>query len=253
METGFNLTGRVAIVTGASKGIGAAIARMLGAHGARVVVSSRKEQAVKEIARTFTGEGIEAIGIEAHMGDPAQVKRLAEQTIEIFGGIDILVNNAAINPAFGPLLEADMSAFDKILQVNLKGPIELSRHCHPSMKERGGGSVINISSIEGITPGYGLGMYGISKAALISATKVMAREWGTDGIRCNVICPGLVDTKFSEALVSNDRIMKMVMARQALPKLAVPDDIAGLACYLASDLSSFCTGAVFTADGGFTI
>jgi NAD(P)-dependent dehydrogenase (short-subunit alcohol dehydrogenase family) len=253
METGFNLTGRVAIVTGASKGIGAAIARMLGAHGARVVVSSRKEQAVKEIATTFIREGIEAIGIEAHMGDPAQVKRLAEKTIEIFGGIDILVNNAAINPAFGPLLEADISAFDKILQVNLKGPIELARLCHPSMKERGGGSVINISSIEGITPGYGLGMYGISKAALISATKVMAREWGTDGIRCNVICPGLVDTKFSEALVSNDRIMKMVMARQALPKLAVPDDIAGLACYLASDLSSFCTGAVFTADGGFTI
>jgi dehydrogenase/reductase SDR family protein 4 len=253
METGFNLTGKVAIVTGASKGIGAAIARMLGAHGARVILSSRKEHAVREIAATFTQEGMEAVGIEAHMGDPAQIKKLAERTIELFGGIDIIVNNAAINPAFGPILEADMSAFDKILQVNLKGPIELARHCHSSMKARSGGSVINISSIEGITPGYGLGLYGISKAALISATKVMAREWGKDGIRCNVICPGLVETKFSEALVSNDRILKMVMSRQALPKLAVPEDIAGLACYLASDLSSFCTGAVFTADGGFTI
>lgn len=253
METGFNLKGKVAIVTGASKGIGAAIARMLGSQGARVVISSRKEQSVKELATTFAAEGIDAIGIEAHMGDPAQVNRLASQTIETFGGIDILVNNAAINPAFGPLLEADMAAFDKILQVNLKGPIELARHCHPSMKARGGGSIINISSIEGITPGYGLGMYGISKAALISATKVMAREWGTDGIRCNVICPGLIDTKFSEALVSNERIMKMVMSRQAIQKLAVPEDIAGLACYLASDMSTFCTGAVFTADGGFTI
>ncbi len=252
-QKGFDLTGKVAIITGASKGIGAAIARMLGTMGARVVLSSRREASVTELADRFRTEGIDAIGMEAHMGDFVQIARLAERTIDHFGGIDIVVNNAAINPSFGPLLDADMQAFDKILQVNLKGPMELARCAHTSMKSRGGGSIINISSIEGITPGHGLGMYGISKAALISATRVMAREWGVDHIRANVICPGLVETKFSEALTSNDRILKMVMARQALPMLAAPEDIAGMACFLAADASAFCTGGVFTADGGFTI
>lgn len=253
MEKSLDLSGKVAIITGASKGIGAAIAHMMGRLGARVVLSSRRESTVNELAESFRSEGIDAIGVEAHMGDTNQIALLADRTIEHFGGIDIVVNNAAINPSFGPLLDADMQAFDKILQVNLKGPLELARRCHASMKSRGGGSVINISSIEGLTPGQGLGMYGISKAALISATKVMAREWGVDNIRANVICPGLVQTKFSEALTSNEKILKMVMARQALPMLAVPEDIAGLACFLASDASAFCTGGVYTADGGFTI
>ena len=253
MEKSLDLSGKVAIITGASKGIGAAIAHMMGRLGARVVLSSRRESTVNELAESFRSEGIDAIGVEAHMGDTNQISRLVDRTIEHFGGIDIVVNNAAINPSFGPLLDADMQAFDKILQVNLKGPLELARRCHASMKSRGGGSVINISSIEGLTPGHGLGMYGISKAALISATKVMAREWGVDNIRANVICPGLVQTKFSEALTSNEKILKMVMARQALPMLAVPEDIAGLACFLASDASAFCTGGVYTADGGFTI
>ena len=253
MEKSLDLSGKVAIITGASKGIGAAIAHMMGRLGARVVLSSRRESTVNELAESFRSEGIDAIGVEAHMGDTNQISLLVDRTIEYFGGIDIVVNNAAINPSFGPLLDADMQAFDKILQVNLKGPLELARRCHASMKSRGGGSVINISSIEGLTPGHGLGMYGISKAALISATKVMAREWGVDNIRANVICPGLVQTKFSEALTSNEKILKMVMARQALPMLAVPEDIAGLACFLASDASAFCTGGVYTADGGFTI
>lgn len=253
MEKSLDLSGKVAIITGASKGIGAAIAHMMGRLGARVVLSSRRESTVNELAESFRSEGIDAIGVEAHMGDTNQIALLVDRTIEHFGGIDIVVNNAAINPSFGPLLDADMQAFDKILQVNLKGPLELARRCHASMKSRGGGSVINISSIEGLTPGHGLGMYGISKAALISATKVMAREWGVDNIRANVICPGLVQTKFSEALTSNEKILKMVMARQALPMLAVPEDIAGLACFLASDASTFCTGGVYTADGGFTI
>lgn len=252
-QPGFDLSGKVAIITGASKGIGAAIGKMMGSYGARIVLSSRREDSVMELADRLRTEGIDAIGVAAHMGDFTQIAGLAERTLEQFGGIDIIVNNAAINPSFGPLLDADMLAFDKILQVNLKGPIELARRAHASMKARGGGSVINISSIEGLTPGHGLGMYGISKAALISATKVMAREWGGDNIRANVICPGLVQTKFSEALTSNGKILKMVMARQALPMLAVPEDIAGLACFLASDASAFCTGGVFTADGGFTI
>jgi NAD(P)-dependent dehydrogenase (short-subunit alcohol dehydrogenase family) len=250
---GFELNNKIAIVTGASKGIGRAIAMILGQQGATVVVSSRKQDAVDETADSFKHMGIHAAGIAAHMGDPVQVKALLDQTVNTFGGVDIIVNNAAINPSFGPILDTDMKLFDKIMEVNVKGPLELCKLAHPIMKQRGGGSIINISSIEGLTPGFGLGLYSISKSTLIATTKVMAREWGADNIRANVICPGLVKTKFSEALTSNDKIMKMVMARQALPILAEPGDIAGLALYLASDAARFSTGAVYTLDGGMTI
>jgi len=249
----FRLDHKVAIITGASKGIGKAIARALGQQGAKLVIASRKQEAVDETASELVAEGMEAIGIAAHMGDRQQVKNLVEKTITHFGGIDIIVNNAATNPLFGPITASDSTAFDKIMDVNLKGPLELCKLAYPSMKGRGGGSVINISSIEGLTPGTGLGLYSISKASLIALTKVLAKEWGADKIRANVICPGLVRTKFSEALTGNEKILKHVLARQALPQVAEPDDIAGLALFLASDASSFCTGAVYTADGGYTI
>lgn len=249
----FELHGRVAVVTGASKGIGRAIARLLGRQGAAVVVSSRRQEAVDLTVSSFREEGIEASAIAAHMGDPIQVEGLVRHAIERYGGIDIVVNNAAINPVFGPILQTDDAVFDKIMQVNVKGPMQLARLAHASMKARGGGSVVNISSIEGLTPGHGLGLYSISKASLIAATRVMAREWGTDGIRVNAICPGLVETKFSEALTGNEKILKMVLAKQSLPQVATPEDISGLALFLASDASSFCTGGVFTADGGYTI
>lgn len=249
----FDLRGRVAVITGASKGIGRAIARLLGRHGASIVVSSRRQEAVDLTVAAFREEGIEATAIAAHMGDPLQVEGLVQQTLQRYGGIDIVVNNAAINPVFGPILQPDDAVFDKIMQVNVKGPMQLARLAHASMKARSGGSVVNISSIEGLTPGLGLGLYSISKASLIAATKVMAREWGTDGIRVNVICPGLVETKFSEALTGNEKILRMVLAKQSLPNVARPEDISGLALFLASDASSFCTGGVFTADGGYTI
>jgi len=249
----FRLDGKVAIVTGASKGIGKFIALALAQQGAKVVVSSRKMDAVTAVADEFKSEGLEAIGIPCHMGDDAQVKSLAEQTIKAFRGIDIIVNNAAANPVFGPVQNAGDDAFDKIMDVNVKGPLNLAKYAYDSMKSRGGGSVVNISSIEGITPGQGLGLYSVSKAALIQLTKVLAREWGPDSIRANAICPGLIETKFSEALTSNDKILKMVMMKQALPMLAQPEDIAGLALFLASDASKFVTGATITADGGYTI
>jgi NAD(P)-dependent dehydrogenase (short-subunit alcohol dehydrogenase family) len=167
--------------------------------------------------------------------------------------VDIIVNNAAINPVFGPLLQTDLKTFDKIMDVNVKGPMELCKMAHPVMKQRGGGSVIQVSSIEGIRPGHGLGLYSVSKSTLIALSKVMAKEWGTDQVRVNVICPGLVRTKFSEALTSNEKILQMILKAQALPQVAVPEDIAGLALYLASPASAFCTGGVFTADGGYTI
>ncbi len=249
----FRLDGKVAIVTGASKGIGKYIAQALAQQGAEVVVSSRKLDAVKAVANEFVAAGLKAKGIACHMGDDTQVKALAEETIGTFGGIDIIVNNAAANPVFGPVQDAGDDAFDKIMDVNVKGPLNLAKYAYSSMKSRGGGSVVNISSIEGITPGQGLGLYSVSKAAMIQLTKVLAREWGPDNIRANAICPGLIETKFSEALTSNEKILKMVMMKQALPMLAQPEDIAGLALFLACDASKFVTGAAITADGGYTI
>lgn len=249
----FSLAGKVAIVTGASKGIGKFIALALAQQGAKVVVSSRKLEAVNEVAEEFKSKGLDAVGFPCHMGDDEQIQALAESTIKNLGGIDIIVNNAATNPVFGPVQEAGDRAFDKIMNVNVRGPLNLAKYAYESMKSRGGGSVINISSIEGLTPGQGLGLYSVSKAALIQLTKVLAREWGPDNIRANAICPGLIETKFSEALTSNEKILKMVMMKQALPMLAQPEDIAGLALFLASEASRFVTGAVISADGGYTI
>ena len=253
IENKFQLHNKVAVITGASKGIGKAIALALGQQGAKIVIASRKQEAVDETAKEFIAAGIDAIGIAAHMGDEDQIKNLVEQTVKIFGGIDIIVNNAAINPTFGPIVDTDSEVFDKIMNVNVKGPLAFCKLCYPIMKQRGGGSIINISSIEGITPGLGLGLYSISKATLISLTKVLAKEWGADHIRANVICPGLIKTKFSEALTGNEKILKHVLAKQSLPFLAEPEDLAGLALFLASEASSFCTGGIYTADGGYTI
>ncbi len=249
----FDLKDKIAIVTGASKGIGKDIAVALAQQGAHVVVSSRKQEAVDEVAKEITEQGWHASASACHMGDDADIKKLAENTITVLGGVDIVVNNAAANPVFGPLENAGDDAFDKIMQVNVKGPLNLAKYCLESMKSRGGGAVVNISSIEGITPGEGLGLYSVSKSALIQMTKVMAKEWGKHNIRANAICPGLIKTKFSQALTDNEKILKMVMMKQALPMLAEPQHIAGLALYLSSPASQFITGSIITADGGFTI
>ncbi len=249
----FRLDGKVAIVTGASKGIGEAIARALAEYGARVVVSSRKQEAVDEVARAIVGAGGEAVGVAAHIGDAAQVRRLLDETVARFGGVDVIVNNAASNPTFGPVAEQSGEVFDKIFAVNVKGPLELCRLAYPVMKQRGGGSVINISSIGGITPEPGLGLYSVSKAALISLTKVMAAEWGPDNVRANAVCPGLIKTKFSQALWGNDRIVQQMMALQPIKRVGMPEDVAGLCLFLASNASAYCTGGVYTADGGYTI
>lgn len=253
MKSLFDLSGKVAVVTGASKGIGAAIAELFGAGGARVVVSSRKLEAVNQIADSITKKGGIAKAIACHMGDAAEIARLVDETIATYGTIDILVNNAAVNPVFGPVTETDGSAFDKIMNINVKGPFELAKKAYPFMKEKKSGSVINISSIGGLRPEPGLGIYSVSKAALISLTKVMAKEWGSDNIRANVICPGLIKTKFSEALWSNDKIMHTMMKVLPIKRVGTPEEIAALALYLAADESAYCTGSVFTADGGFTI
>ncbi len=252
-NTRFNLTGRTAIVTGASKGIGKAIAQALGLHGAQVVISSRNQETLDQVKVEFDAQGITCCAIAAEIGQSASMSDLVEKTRAIYGPIHILVNNAAANPAFGPITNADDAMFDKIMDVNVRGPLNLAKLCYPDMKAAGWGSVINISSIGGISPGDMLGLYSVSKAALISLTKVLAKEWGSKGIRANAICPGLIKTKFSEALWKSDPIMQQFMAKQALPRIGESDDVSGMALLLASDAGAYCTGGVYTVDGGFTI
>ena len=248
-----NLSGKVAVVTGASKGIGLAVAAELAGLGARVVLSSRKRDAVESAAREIRDRGGDAAAVAAHVGDPQAVRALVHETCARFGGVDIVVNNAAANPFFGPLLRADDAVFDKIMAVNVKGPLELAKAAHPSMVERGGGSIVNIASVGGLRPERLLGLYSVSKSALISLTKVLAAEWARDGIRVNVVCPGLVRTKFSAALWGNDDIRRNFLARVPLGRVAQSDEIAPLVVFLASDAAAYCTGGVYTVDGGQTI
>ncbi len=249
----FDLQGKVALVTGASKGIGEAIATGLADFGATVVVSSRRQEAVDEVAARIVAGGGKAHAIAAHMGDSAQVSALAEATLERCGGLDIIVNNAATNPIFGPLVNADDAAFAKIMAVNVQGPLALCKQALPVMRKRGGGSIINISSVGGLHPERMLGLYSVSKSALISLTKVMAREWGGVGVRANAICPGLIKTKFSRALWENEQILRQALEHAPISRIGTPEDIAGLAVFLASDASAYCTGGVWVADGGLTI
>lgn len=249
----FNLTGKVAIVTGASKGIGESIARGLAEFGAKVMVSSRKQDAVDAVAKTIQAAGGEADAFAAHAGSTADLHALVDKTVARFGGVDIIVNNAAANPVFGPIVMADEGVFDKIMAVNVKGPLELAKKAFPIMAERGGGSVINISSIGGISPEPMLGIYSVSKAALISLTKVLAAEWGAVKIRVNAICPGLVQTKFSKALWETESNLEKFTSQLPLGRMAQPDEIAPLAVFLAGDAASYCTGSVYLADGGHVI
>jgi NAD(P)-dependent dehydrogenase (short-subunit alcohol dehydrogenase family) len=215
------------------------------------VVSSRKADAVEAVAESFRADGLEASGIAANMGRAEDIAALVDKVVGVYGGLDILINNAATNPVYGPIQQTDERAFDKIIDVNLKGPFELCKKVYPILKDRGGGVIIHISSIGGLTPEQGIGMYSVSKAALINLTKAMAQDWGPDNIRVNAICPGLIKTKFSEALWSDEANLERFLQSIPLGRLGRTDDIAGLAVYLASDASAYCTGGVYMADGGY--
>ncbi len=247
----FQLDNKVAIVTGASKGIGEAMARGLAEFGAKVVISSRKRESISAVAESFKNDGLEAIAVVANMGNVEDAHALVDQTVDAYGGIDIIINNAAVNPVFGPIHNTEERAFDKIIDVNLKGPFELCKKAYPILKERGGGSIMHISSIGGLTPERGIGIYSVSKAGLINLTKAMAQDWGADNIRVNAICPGLIKTKFSEALWGNEPTLERFLQHIPLNRVGTSDDIAGLAVYLASDAATYCTGGVYLIDGGY--
>jgi NAD(P)-dependent dehydrogenase (short-subunit alcohol dehydrogenase family) len=245
-----DLTGKVALITGGSRGIGRAIAVGFARAGAQIVVASRKQAAVDAVADEIRQQGGAALAVAAHVGDEQAIKSLVEQAVASFGRIDILVNNAATNPHFGPLLEATPAQWDKIMQVNLRGVFLLCQQVVPIMRRQGGGSIINMASIEGLRPSKGLGVYSVSKAGLILLTQALAQELGPDGIRVNALAPGLIRTDFSAALWQTPDVAEAVIARTPLRRLGGPEDVVGAALFLASSASSYVSGAVITVDGG---
>ena len=246
----FDLTGKVAIITGASRGIGLAIADSFAAAGAKVILSSRKQEALDQAAETIHAKGTEVLPFAAHTGDAESIRALVAVCLEKYGGIDILVNNAATNPHFGPILTSEESHWDKILDVNLKGYFRMAKACVESMRERGGGKIINVASVAGIQHQQGMGIYGISKAGVLMLTRTLAVELAADNIQVNAIAPGFIQTKFSQVLWETPEIHQEIIAQVPQKRMGQPEDVAGLALYLASSASDFTTGAIMLVDGG---
>jgi len=249
----FDLTGKVAIVTGASRGIGASIAKALAAHHAHVVLSSRKAEGCEAVAAEIRAAGGSAEVVACHIGDLEAVERLLSAVEDKHGKIDILVNNAAANPHFGPIWETDVGAFQKTVDVNIRGYFFMSSGAVKRMAKRGEGVIVNVASINGFIPGPLQGIYSVTKAAILSMTKAFARECGPLGIRVNALAPGATDTKFASALVKNDTIREKATERTPIGRVAHPDEMAGAVLYLVSPASSYTTGTCITVDGGFLI
>lgn len=248
----FDLAGKVAVVTGSSRGIGRSYAELLARMGAKVVVSSRKADACQEVAEGIRKEGGDAHVIACNISRRDEVEALINGTIKHYGQLDVLVCNAAVNPYYGPLLDISDEAFDKIMGSNVKSNIWLSSLAIPKMAERGGGSVIIISSIGGLRGSTVIGAYGISKAADFALCRSLAGEWGPKNVRVNCIAPGLVKTDFARALWEDEANLKRRTATTPLRRIGEPQEIAGAVVYLASDASTFMTGQTIVIDGGVT-
>ena len=246
----FDLKGRVALVTGASRGIGSAISEALAEQGAQVVLSSRKQADLDdEAARINTRFPEQAVGIAAHAGRPEDLKRLVEEVMSRFSRIDILVNNAATNPYFGPVIGAELTAWDKTFEVNLRGIFILTKLVYEASMEEHGGAIVNVSSVGGLRPGLGLGIYNVTKAGVIMLTRQLARELGPK-VRVNAVAPGLVKTRFAQALWGNEAILDRIVSSNPLGRIGVPDEIAGAVVFLVSDAASYVNGEVLVIDGG---
>lgn len=245
----FKLNGKVAIVTGASRGIGEAISHGLAKAGAKLVLASRKIEGLQKVADEIVKNGGEAIAIASHTGKIEDIKNLVQKTVEKYGKIDILVNNAATNPIFGPIIDSEPPVWDKIFEVNVKGYFFLAKEVAEHMKDRGG-VILNMASVAGYKPMPGLGVYSVSKAAVIMLTRVLALEWAPLNIRVNALAPGVIKTRFSEALHSSPEIVDEILRYISIKRLGVPEDIVGAALFLCSDASSYITGQTIVIDGG---
>lgn len=246
----FDLSGKVAIVTGSSRGIGRAIAIRMAQHGAKVVISSRKAEACEKVAAEIKQAGGDAIVVPCNVSDKAQLQALVDATVKQWGRVDVLVCNAAVNPFFGPSKDIPDDAFDKIMAVNIKSNHWLANMVAPGMAERGNGAIIIISSVGGLFGSNTLGAYGISKAADMQLARNLAVEWGPQNVRANCIAPGLVRTDFARALWENPEIAKKATKGYALRRIGEPDEIAGAAVFLASAAGQFMTGQTMVIDGG---
>jgi NAD(P)-dependent dehydrogenase (short-subunit alcohol dehydrogenase family) len=247
----FDLQDKVAVVTGGSRGIGEAIARAYAQAGAKVVVASRKLENVQPVADAINAVGGTALAVACHTGDPEQVQALVEQTVAAFGTVDIAVNNAGTNPHFGPLLDASESMWDKTFQVNVKGYFWVAQAVAPLMLARGSGKIVNVASVAGLRPGQGMGVYSVSKAAVLMLTQSLAQELGPRGVQVNALAPGVIKTKFSTALWSNERLVQRIQRQTG--RLGESDDVAGAALFLASSASDYVNGTTIVIDGGLEV
>jgi len=249
-ETLFDLGGKTALVTGASRGIGAATAQLLAAFGAHVVVSSRKLDACEEVAGRLRAAGGKATALAAHIGDASAIDALFAE-LDTRGLVpDILVNNAATNPYFGPMLDMEMSAFDKTVEVNIRGYFHTTVRAAQRMRSRGG-AIVNVASINGRRAAAGQGVYSMTKAAILSMTEGFAKELAQYGIRVNAVLPGLTDTKFAGALTQNPDLLKQLLRMIPLGRIAQPEEIAPTIAFLCTPAAAYITGASFVVDGGF--
>lgn len=249
----FDLSGRLALVSGASRGIGESIARLLAEQGARVIVSSRKLEDCEAVAASIREGGGEAEAMACNVGRLEDIAALFGAVRERHGRLDILVNNGAANPYFGHILDTDLGAFQKTVDVNIRGYFFMSVEAGKLMREQGSGVIVNTASINALQPGPMQGIYSITKAAVVNMTKAFARECAPLGIRCNALIPGLTRTKFAGALFENDDIYAMAMDKIPMKRHAEPEEMAGAVLYLVSDAASYTTGECIVVDGGFTI
>lgn len=253
MDPAFDLRGKVALVTGASRGIGASIAKSLATRGAHVVVTSRKADACARVASDIEAAGGRAESLACHIGDPADIAATMGRIEERHGRLDILVNNAATNPYFGPVIDTDLGAFEKTVDVNIRGFFVASCAAVKLMRTNGGGSVVNIASISGVVPGVNQGLYSITKAAVIGMTKVFAAECAGFGVRVNAVLPGITETRFTTALMEDDALLSHYLGHVPMKRVAQPDEIAGAVLYLVSPAASYTNGVCLPVDGGYLV
>ncbi|AQZ81968.1 short-chain dehydrogenase [Acinetobacter calcoaceticus] len=249
----FDLTGKIALVTGASRGIGEEIAKLLAEQGAHVIVSSRKVEDCQRVANEIIAANGKAEAVACHVGKLEDIAEIFEYIRKEHGRLDILVNNAAANPYFGHILDTDIAAYNKTVEVNIRGYFFMSVEAGKLMKEQGGGAIVNTASVNALQPGDQQGIYSITKAAVVNMTKAFAKECGPLGIRVNALLPGLTKTKFASALFENEDIYTNWMSSIPLRRHAEPREMAGTVLYLVSDAASYTNGECIVVDGGLTI